>query len=84
MVLGPGLYWPWANSLSHVRDLLLGIVLGFLPLTSWRLILSKVKSSVSDSSSFVACGKHFLISETVVSGASSAASSASMFWMDVM
>ena len=53
-------------------------------MTSWRLILSKVKSSVSVSSSLVACGKHFLISETVASGASSAASSASMFCMDVM
>ena len=83
MVLGPGLYWPWASTLNHVRDLLLGI-LYFLPLTSWRLILRKVKSSVSVSSSFVACGKHFLISETVASGASSAASSAAMFWMDVM
>ena len=83
MVLGPGLYWPWASSLGHVRDRL-WILLGCLPLTSRRLILSRVRSFVSASSSFVACGKFFLISEMVDSGARSATSSASMLSMDDM
>ena len=55
-----------------------------LRLASWRRILSKIKSSASASSTLVAFGKHFLISETVALGASSAASSTSMFCTVVM
>ena len=53
-------------------------------LASWRRILSRVKSSASASLTLVAFGKHFLISATVASGASSAASSNAMFCTVVM
>ena len=84
MVLRPGLYWPWVSSLGHVRDRLW--ILFVVALASRRLILNKVLSLVSASSSLTAewCGNLFLISVIVASGARSATSSARMPSMDEM